>query len=256
MSSNSYESSGGKGRVALITGGTQGLGRAMAEALLARGDQVAITGRDGDRAATVAAELDPGGERALGLALEVRDRSAFTAAVDEVEDRLGPIEVLVNNAGVTKPASVWEIDDEEWDDVLAVNLRSVLIGCQLVGRRMADRGHGRIVNHASLAGQQGGLVAGAHYAASKAGIIVLTKIFAAELAPLGVTVNAISPAAVYAGPMEGMSAEEISVLESRIPVGRIGQGKDVAVLVEFLTADGAGYITGATYDINGGLFMR
>ena len=121
---------------------------------------------------------------------------------------------------------------------------------------MRERGWGRIVNLASLAGQQGGAVAGAHYAASKAGIIVLTKIVAAELAPHGVTCNAIAPAAVRSPVMDGMPADRLEAVRSRIPVGRFGEPEEVAALAAFLVSHEAGYITGATYDVNGGLFMR
>jgi 3-oxoacyl-[acyl-carrier protein] reductase len=243
-------------KVALVTGSTQGLGQAMAKALLDSGARVLVSGRRAGRADEVARELDPGGERAAGIGLDVTDRASFQAAVDDACERWGRLDVLVNNAGATVSRSFWEIDDAEWDEVLRVNLRSVLIGCQLAGAVMRTQGGGRIINHASLAGQQGGLVAGAHYAASKAGIIVLTKIAARELAGHGVTVNAIAPAAVWSTPMEGMGPERLAELERSIPVGRVGRAEEVAALVRFLASEEAGYITGATYDINGGVFMR
>jgi 3-oxoacyl-[acyl-carrier protein] reductase len=228
----------------------------MAARLLADGARVAVTGRSADRAGAVALELDPTGERAIGLGLDVRSREQFTAAVDSVVARWGAIDVLVNNAGTMARTPFAELTDAEWDDVLAVNARSVFIGCQLVAPLMRERGWGRIVNHASMAGQQGGLVSGPHYAASKASIIVLTKIVAAELAADGVTVNAIAPAAIQAPPMREMSPESLSALEARIPVRRTGHDEEVAALVAFLVSDEAGFVTGATYDINGGLFMR
>ncbi len=149
-------------------------------------------------------------------------------------------------------------DDEpdEWDDVLAVNLRGVFFGCQLAGPRMREQGWGRIVNMASLAGQQGGAVAGAHYAASKAGIVVLTKIVAAELAPHGVTVNAVAPAAVRTPVFDEMPPDRLEAVRQRIPVGRFGEPEEIGALVAFLCSDEAAYITGATLDANGGLFMR
>jgi 3-oxoacyl-[acyl-carrier protein] reductase len=243
-------------RVAIVTGSTQGLGRAMAEALLAGGARVLVCGRRGELAQEVARELDPTGTRALGCPLDVGERASFAQAIALVRERWGRLDILVNNAGMTVSRSFWEIDDAEWDEIMRVNLRSVLIGCQLAGAVMRAQGWGRIVNHASLAGQQGGLVAGAHYAASKAGIVVLTKIAARELAPSGVTVNAISPAAVWSTPMESMGAERLAELERSIPVGRVGRPEEVAALVSFLASEEAGYVTGATYDINGGVFMR
>src|SRR5688500_4914532 len=150
----------------------------------------------------------------------------------------------------------WEIEDDEWDDVLATNLRSVFIGCQLAGPHMRENGFGRIVNLASLAGQQGGAVAGAHYAASKAGIVVLTKIVARELAPHGVTVNAVAPAAVRTPVMDALPPERVEALAATIPVGRVGRPEEVAAAVAFLASDEAAYVTGSTLDVNGGLFMR
>jgi len=245
-----------EGRVALVTGSTQGLGHAMASRLLDAGARVVLTGRSLDRAAAAAAQLDPHGKRTLGLGLEVRSREQFVEVFETVERQWGAVDILVNNAGTTAAASVWDVTDEEWDDVLATNLRSVLIGCQLAAPGMRKRGWGRIINHASLAGQQGGLVAGPHYAASKAGIVVLTKILATDLASDGVTVNAIAPAAIEAPPMLELDPAQIQDLAKKIPVGRVGRATEVAALVAFLASDDAGFVTGATYDINGGLFMR
>jgi 3-oxoacyl-[acyl-carrier protein] reductase len=246
----------GAGSIALVTGSTQGLGKAMAERLLADGARVAVTGRSATRAASVAAELDPTGERALGVGLDVRSRAQFIAALATVTERWGGVDVLVNNAGVTARTPFADLTDAEWDDVLTVNLRSVFIGCQLVAPVMRERGWGRIINHASIAGQQGGLVTGPHYAAAKAGIVVLTKVIAMELAPYGVTVNAIAPAATESPPMHELPPEDVASLPTRIPVGRVGRPAEVAALVAFLASKETGFVTGATYDINGGLFMR
>jgi 3-oxoacyl-[acyl-carrier protein] reductase len=244
------------GRIAIITGSTQGLGKAMAERLLADGVHVAVTGRSAARAALVASELDPSGERALGIGLDVRSRDQFVAALAAVTERWGGVDILINNAGVTARTQFAELNDAEWDDVMAVNLRSAFIACQLVAPAMKGRGWGRIVNHASLAGQQGGLITGPHYAAAKAGMLVLTKVIALELAPHGITVNAIAPAATDAPPMHELPAEHLASLPERIPVGRVGRPEEVAALVAFLVSEQAGFVTGATYDINGGLFMR
>jgi 3-oxoacyl-[acyl-carrier protein] reductase len=242
--------------VALVTGAGQGLGRAIAHALHAAGHEVAVTDVDADRATEVARELDPAGRTAAAWVLDVRKRRAFAEAADAAEERLGPIGVLVNNAALTIARPVFDIDEDEWDEVLAVNLRGVLLGCQVLAPRMRDRGFGRIVNLSSLAGQQGGVVAGAHYAASKAGIIVLTKIVAKELAGAGVTVNAVAPAAIEGPQLAAVPAERQDAMRGAIPVGRFGREHEVAELVAFLAGDAAGYITGATIDINGGLFMR
>lgn len=244
------------GRTALVTGAAQGIGEAIARALFAAGAAVAVSDLAAEGAAAAARALDPAGERTVALELDVTSREAFDAAVATTHARLGPIDILVNNAGVMIRRSLWEIEEQEWDDVLAVNLRSVLFGCQAVGREMRERGWGRIINLSSLAGQQGGLVAGAHYAASKAGIIALTKVAAADLASSGVTVNALAPAAIEGPAMDGLPAELRSQLPARIPVGRAGTPDEVAALAAFLCTDEASYITGATLDVNGGASMR
>ena len=197
----------------------------------------------------VAASL---GERARAVECDVRSKESLRGVIEAA----GEVDVMVNNAARTVSRPFWEIEHDEWDDVLAVNLRGVFFGCQLAGEHMRERGHGRIINLASLAGQQGGAVAGAHYAASKAGIIVLTKILAQELAPYGVTVNAIAPAAVRTPVMDEMPADRVEAVRQRIPVGRFGEAAEVGALAAFLASDEAGYITGATLDVNGGLFMR
>jgi 3-oxoacyl-[acyl-carrier protein] reductase len=197
----------------------------------------------------VAASL---GERARAVECDVRSKQSLRRVIEGA----GDIDVMVNNAARTVSRPFWEIDEGEWDDVLAVNLRGVFFGCQLAGEHMRERGRGRIINLSSLAGQQGGTVAGAHYAASKAGIVVLTKIVAQELAPYGVTVNAIAPAAVRTPVMADMPADRLEAVRERIPVGRFGDPEEVGALAAFLASDDAGYITGATVDVNGGLFMR
>jgi len=157
---------------------------------------------------------------------------------------------------VTVQRPFFEIDEAEWDDVLAVNLRGVFFGCQLGGRLMRERRSGRIVNLSSLAGQIGGTVNGAHYAASKAGILALTKVAARELAGYGVTVNAVAPAAIAGPVMATLLPDQVDALAASIPLGRLGTPEEVAALVAFLASDEAGFVTGATFDVNGGLSMR
>jgi 3-oxoacyl-[acyl-carrier protein] reductase len=242
-----------EGRTALVTGAAQGIGEAIAGTLRARGANVVVADIDLEGAERVAAGL---GGHATAVALDVRERTSFERAFAAAVDRFGRVDVLVNNAAQTAMRPFWEIDDEEWDDVLATNLRSVFVGCQLAGPHMREHAYGRIVNLASLAGQQGGAVAGAHYAASKAGIIVLTKIVAQQLAPHGVTVNAIAPAAVRTPVLDALPPERVEALAATIPVGRVGRPEEVAAVAAFLASDEAGYVTGATWDVNGGLFMR
>jgi 3-oxoacyl-[acyl-carrier protein] reductase len=243
-------------RVALVTGAAQGIGAAVAETLFRNGAKIGVADVRLDAAMQTSAAIDPSTTRAAPVEVDVRSRESVARAFEAAEAALGPVDILVNNAAITAQGSVWEIEPEEWDDVLAVNLRGTLLCSQIAGPAMAGRGFGRIVNLASLAGQQGGTVAGAHYAASKAGILVLTKILAKELAGKGVTVNAVVPAAIRGPVMDTMPTERLAALERTIPVGRFGEAAEVAALVSFLCSRDAGYITGAALDINGGLGMR
>ena len=243
-------------RVALVTGAGRGIGEAVARALHDRGAIVIAADIDAAALSRSAHTRWSSDRRWRHEVLDVRDHAAIDTLVGRIVAEYGAIDVLVNNAARTVSRSFWEIDAVEWDEVLATNLRSVFFACQLAGRHMRAHGYGRIINLSSLAGQQGGLVAGAHYAAAKAGIVVLTKIVAAELAPHGVTVNAIAPAAISGPIMDGLAAGDVQSLVARIPVGRLGKPEEVAALVAFLASDEAAYITGSTYDINGGVFMR
>ena len=237
-----------EGRTAVVTGAAQGLGEAIARALHARGASVVVADVNEEGAARVAASL---AERARWMHVDVRDRTS----VERLLDDAGRVDVLVNNAARTLFTPLFEIDPDEWDEVLATNLRGVFYGCQLAGPRMREQGWGRILNMASIAGQAGG-AAGAHYAASKAGIVVLTKIVAAELAPHGVTCNALAPAAVRTPVFDELPGERLEALRQRIPVGRFGEPAEIAELAAFLCSEEAGYVTGATFDANGGLLMR
>ena len=240
-------------RVALVTGAGRGIGACIATRLARDGMRVVVADLDLDAAVSTA---EAAGPAAVPAALDVRERASFAAAVQLALADLGGLDVLVNNAALTIRRPFFEVDDAEWDDVLAVNLRGALIGCQLAGAHMKDNGRGRIVNLTSLAGQQGSAVNGAHYAASKAGLLALTKTVARELAPHGITVNAVAPAAIEGPVMNELSADLRAALVGSIPVGRLGRAEDVAALVAYLVSDEAGYVTGATFDVNGGMFMR
>jgi 3-oxoacyl-[acyl-carrier protein] reductase len=244
-------------RTLLITGGSQGLGAAIARAFHEAGYNVGISDIDGAAAHALALELDPSGETALGLTLDVRDEAAFEAARDALIARWGSIEALVNNAVVTIVRPVLEISPDEFDKVLAVNLRGTFIGCQVLGRYFKNKGHGRIVNIASLAGQNGGTATGAHYAASKGGIITLTKVFARDLAPFGITVNAIAPGPLDLPSVRALVPEDkLEGIVAGIPVRHLGSPDFVASTAVHLASPEAAFANGAIWDINGGLLMR
>lgn len=244
------------GQTALVTGAAQGLGLAIARALLDAGAKVMLTDVS-EEIVSVAAELDAGRGRAIGHIFDVRDEPGWEAALDRLEaDFGGPIDILVNNAAKTVASSIWEMDLAEWDEVLAINLKGMFIGSRAAGRRMRDRKSGRIINLSSLAGQRGGLVGGAHYSASKGGILALTKCFALELAAHGVSVNAIAPAAIE-GPMSrSLPQDKVQALASGIPVKRLGNDAEVGAAAVYLASPASAFVTGATLDINGGLLMR
>lgn len=243
-------------RVALVTGAARGIGEAIATDLHGRGFRVALLDRDGTTVQAVADGLDPDGATAVALCANVDEPRQLETAVAAVATRWRSPDVLVNNAARTVSKSVWDIELDEWDGLMATNLRSVLILTRLCAPAMRDRGWGRVVNLASLAGQQGGQVAGAHYSAAKAGVLVLTKIFARELAASGVTVNAIAPAAVRTPVMDDLPSDALDRAEKAIPVGRFGLPREVAAAVGYLVHEDSGYVTGATLDVNGGTFMR
>jgi 3-oxoacyl-[acyl-carrier protein] reductase len=183
-----------EGRSALITGGARGVGAAIARELHAGGGKVAIGDVDLQTAQELARSLDPGGATAMALALDVRNKEDFLAARDTIAAAWGRVDIVVNNAGLAKRTPTQDITPEEFDEISRINMRSVFLSCQVFSEHMREHGYGRIVNITSLAGQNGGTVASPHYAASKAGAIMLTKYFARALAGTGITVNAISPA--------------------------------------------------------------
>jgi 3-oxoacyl-[acyl-carrier protein] reductase len=243
--------------VALVTGAAAGLGRLIAEELHAAGYRVALADRDLPAARQAATALDSFGMTACALELDVLHKSHFEAALDKLGNAWACPTLLVNNAALTLTTPVMEIPPEEFSRVIDVNLRGTFLGCQVLGKAMAEAGRGRIVNLASLAGQNGGTASGAHYASSKAGILTLTKIFARELAPRGVTVNAVAP-----GPLDlpsvraAVPPERLEKLVQQIPVQRLGNPRFIARLVVLLASADAESATGAAWDVNGGIFMR
>ncbi|MNC07365.1 3-oxoacyl-[acyl-carrier-protein] reductase FabG [compost metagenome] len=244
-------------QIALVTGAAQGLGNRIAARLLEAGYRVVLSDRSLPAAQAAARAMDASGERVMPLALDVARKADFEAALAAVLERWGDLQVLVNNAAVTRATPLMEISPEEFAEVVNINLGGTFAGCQVIGRHMADRGYGRIVNMASLAGQNGGTSTGAHYAASKGAIVTLTKVFAKELAGRGVTVNAIAPGPIDSPMVKALVPEErLPGLLGAIPVGRLGDADFIGDMVVQLARPEAYFITGTTQDINGGLFMR
>jgi 3-oxoacyl-[acyl-carrier protein] reductase len=237
-------------RVAIVTGASRGIGEAIARRLRADGYGVVLADLDLEGAERVASEL---GDGAKAVEHDVRELASWEGLLASVGD---DAYALVNNAARTEFRSFWDIDVEEWDDILATNLRGTYLGCRVVGAALRARGSGRIVNLASDAGQTAGGASGAHYAASKAGVIAVTRRAATELAPYGVTVNAVAPAAIDGPLARSVLGDRLENELEAIPVGRLGRPEEVAALVSFLLSDDAGYITGATLDVNGGVLMR
>ncbi|SDI28886.1 3-oxoacyl-[acyl-carrier protein] reductase [Alteribacillus persepolensis] len=248
----------GFGRVAIVTGAAQGLGKSIAFELLEDGKRVVFVDINFEGLKAIQ-EKEIAGEykkNALFLKVDVRNREDIFECVEKVLDHWGRIDILVNNAGIRKETQIDDITDEEWELLLSVNLTGTFKFSQAVIQTMRDQQWGRIINISSYAGQSGPLTSGAHYSASKAGQLALTKVFARELAKDHITVNAIAPAVVKSPEMEKMDKEKMNEIIDTIPIGRIGEKVEVSKLVLYLSSEFAIYITGATFDINGGLLMR
>jgi 3-oxoacyl-[acyl-carrier protein] reductase len=239
------------GRTALVTGSTRGIGRAIAEALAGAGARVAVVGRDQARAAETAAAIGGG---AQGFAADVGDPASITALVESVEKAFGQIDILVNNAGLTRDNILFRIKDEDWDTVLDANLRGAFLAIRATSRGMIKRRWGRIINIASIVGITGNK-GQANYAASKAGLIGLTKSVAKELGSRNVLVNAVAPGFIETDMTAAMTPEARAALSGQIPLERLGSPADIAGVVTFLASDSAAYITGQTLVVDGGMVM-
>jgi 3-oxoacyl-[acyl-carrier protein] reductase len=239
------------GRAALVTGSTRGIGRAIAETLAGAGARVAVVGRDQSKAAEAAAAI---GQGAHGFACDVGDPASVTALVEAVEKSFGQIDVLVNNAGLTRDNILFRIKDDDWDTVLDANLRGAFVAIRAASRGMIKRRWGRIVNIASIVGITGNK-GQANYAASKAGLIGLTKSVAKELGSRNVLVNAVAPGFIETDMTAAMTPEARAALSGQIPLERLGAPADVAGVVAFLASDYAAYVTGQTIVVDGGMVM-
>ena len=239
------------GKGALVTGATGGIGGAIAKALQAQGATVAISGTRQDRLQALAAEL--GGVAAL--ACDLKDRAAVASLVGQAESAVGTLDILINNAGITRDNLFMRMSDAEWDDVITVNLTATFVLCRAALRNMMRRRYGRIVNISSISGVIGNPGQG-NYAASKAGMVGMTKSLAREVASRGVTANCIAPGFIQT-PMTGaLTEKQVEAIAGAIPAGVFGKPEDVAAAVVYLASGEARYVTGETIHVNGGMAMN
>jgi 3-oxoacyl-[acyl-carrier protein] reductase len=239
------------GKGALVTGASGGIGWAIAEALHAQGANVAISGTRAEKLNELAARL---GSRVHVLPCDLRDRAAVTKLAEDAEKDLGQVDILVNNAGITHDNLFMRMKDEEWDDVIAVNLTSVFVLTRGVLRGMMRRRAGRIVNIASISGVLGNPGQG-NYAASKAGLVGMTKSLAREVSSRGITANCIAPGFIQTPMTDALTPKQVEAIAAAIPAAKFGKPEDVAAVVVFLASDEAGYVTGETVHVNGGMVM-
>jgi 3-oxoacyl-[acyl-carrier protein] reductase len=239
------------GKGALVTGASGGIGWAIAEALHDQGANVAISGTRAEKLNELAARL---GSRVHVLPCDLRDRAAVTKLAEDAEKALGQVDILVNNAGITHDNLFMRMKDEEWDDVIAVNLTSVFVLTRGVLRGMMRRRAGRIVNIASISGVLGNPGQG-NYAASKAGLVGMTKSLAREVSSRGITANCIAPGFIQTPMTDALTPKQVEAIAAAIPAAKFGKPEDVAAVVVFLASDEAGYVTGETVHVNGGMVM-
>ncbi len=243
------------GKVALVTGGSRGIGRAIAMTLAKHGADVAINYAGNTAAAeAVKAEIEAMGRRAILCQCSVADSEAVASMVKDVVKELGRLDILVNNAGITRDGLIMRMKDDDWDAVLATNLKGVFNCSKAVMRPMMKQKGGKIVNMASVVGEMGN-AGQANYAAAKAGVIGLTKSLAKEVASRDITVNAVAPGFIATDMTSVLTDEQKAEMEKTIPLGRQGLPQDVANAVLFLVSEDAAYITGQVLNVDGGMVM-
>lgn len=243
-----------KGKVAIVTGGSRGIGREIALQFAQRGADVAINYRSRSADAdAVVKELENAGVRSMAVQADLSDMSAARSLIRQVNEAFGRVDILINNAGITRDKAMKNLTDEDWNDVLDTNLGSVYATCSEVLKIMMDQGYGRIVNITSFVGQAGNY-GQANYAASKGGIIAFTKTLAIEMAKYNITVNAIAPGFTETEMLAQVPDHIREKIVARVPMGRFGKPEEIARAVVFIAAEGD-YITGQQINVNGGVYM-
>jgi 3-oxoacyl-[acyl-carrier protein] reductase len=242
------------GRIALVTGASQGIGRACALELAAAGAKVALAARNQDKLAHAVHEIEAAGGEAAAFALDIASEDSIKAAAKSVIERFGKVEILVNNAGITRDGLMLRMKRPDWDDVLSTNLTGTFLLTQALLSPMLRNRWGRIINISSVVGRTG-QAGQVNYAASKAGLIGLTRSMAREVASRGITVNAVAPGYIETPMTAILNQDQRAAMMTQIPLGRPGTDAEIAQSVAFLASDAAAYITGHVLDVNGGMFM-
>jgi 3-oxoacyl-[acyl-carrier protein] reductase len=243
-----------EGRIALVTGASQGIGRAVALELARAGATVALAARNEAKLAEAVAEIEGAGGQAAAFQLDVASEESIKAGARAVIERYGKVEILVNNAGITRDGLMMAMKRGDWDDVLGTNLTGAFLLTQALLRPMLKNRWGRIINISSVVGRTG-QAGQVNYAASKAGLIGLTRSLAREVASRGITVNAVAPGYIETPMTAVLDEKQRTAMMATIPLGRAGTDVEIAQSVVFLASDAAGYITGHVLDVNGGMFM-
>lgn len=243
-----------EGRIALVTGASQGIGRACALELARAGAVVALAARNQAKLAEAVTEIETAGGRAAAFALDVSSEESIKSGAKAILEHFGKVEILVNNAGITRDGLVMRMKRADWDDVLGTNLTGAFLLTQALIPAMMKNRWGRIVNISSVVGRTG-QAGQANYAASKAGLIGMTRAMAREFASRGITVNAVAPGYIETPMTAVLNEQQRSGMMATIPLGRPGRPEDIAQSVAFLASEAAGYITGHVLDVNGGMFM-
>lgn len=239
------------GKVALVTGASRGIGRAIAEQLAALGAKVIGTATSEHGAQAISAYL---GEQGVGMVLNVTDTASVEQCLEQIKNQFGDIDILVNNAGITRDNLLMRMKDEEWFDIMQTNLTSVFRLSKAVLRSMMKKRFGRIITIGSVVGSMGN-AGQTNYAAAKAGVLGFTKSLAREVASRGITVNAVAPGFIDTDMTKELSDEQKTAIFSQVPANRLGQPEEIAATVAFLASTQAAYITGETVHVNGGMYM-